>query len=54
MSAIKFDYNGKTRYGVVEKQYVSKDKKICVLVKLTSGEHKTFHVDKITNLHYLN
>jgi hypothetical protein len=54
MYAVKFDYNGKTRYGVVEKQYVSKGKKICVLVKLTSGEHKTFHADKITNVQYLN
>ena len=54
MQAIRFDYNGKTRFGVIEKQFVSKAKVICVLIRMAEGGHKTFHMDKIENVEYLN
>jgi hypothetical protein len=53
IQAVRFGYNGKIRHGVVMKDFKAKNDKMCWVVKLTNGETKTFHVDRITSIKYL-
>jgi hypothetical protein len=53
IQAVKFGYAGKVRHGVVVMHFKAKNDKMCWLVKLTNGQTKTFHVDKITSIQYL-